>query len=92
MNDGLLPYAMPIFSGLIGKALLFKDEETVARGAEDLHLEALVRSGDYFVTLASQLDALGQDINDYGTRAQIELIVSDLIYLQDNYAILKKEK
>lgn len=89
MTNESVTYTMPLFSGLLGKASLFKDED-VQR--EDRELEVLVRSGDYFVMLASQLDALGRDIEDYGTRLQVESIVSDLIYLQDNYSIKKKEK
>ena len=83
---------MPVLSGLMGSALLFKDEYQEITEAEDISLTAAVRSGDYFVTLASRLDGLGQEIDSYGTRVQIESIVSDLIYLQDNYTIQKKEK
>lgn len=92
MNSSSLQYRMPIFSGRIGTASLLKDEDKRAREADEFALEVLVRSGDYFVMLASQLDALSKDSANYDVRAQIEAVVSDLIYLQDNYDIVKKEK
>jgi hypothetical protein len=54
-------------------------------------LESEVRSGDYFVTLATRLDELARSIPDYPTRARLEDVVSDLIYLQDRYSIAKKQ-
>ena len=88
MNNGSLQYIMPIFNGLLGRTPLVKDGD----GWADLNLEARVRSGDYFVTLASQLDSLAQAGETYETRLELEDIVSELIYLQDNYLISKKEK
>lgn len=55
-------------------------------------LEAQVRSGDYFIALATTLDGLSQNIADYPTRAKIEDIVSDLIYLYDHYEIDRNRK
>lgn len=55
-------------------------------------LEAQVRSGDYFISLATTLDGLGKHIEDYPTRAKIEDIVSDLIYLYDHYEIDKDSR
>lgn len=51
-------------------------------------IEAQVRSGDYFITLATKLDWLGRNA-DLKTRLRLEDIVSDLIYLHDNYSIKK---
>lgn len=56
-----------------------------------LTVDAQVRSGDYFVTLATTLDALAKDVGDYRIRAHVEELVSDLIYLQDNYTIVKND-
>jgi hypothetical protein len=55
-------------------------------------LEALVRSGDYFVTVATELDSLGRETTDYGVKIGLENVVSDLIHLQDNYTIIKKNE
>ena len=55
-------------------------------------LEAQVRSGDYFISLATTLDGLSKHIEDYPTRAKIEDIVSDLIYLYDHYEIDKDSR
>ena len=54
-----------------------------------LDTDAQVQSGDYFVMLATKLDLLGRNIADYDIRADLETVVSDLIYLQDNYTITK---
>ncbi len=54
-------------------------------------LESAVRSGDYFVTLATHLDELARTVPDYATRARLEDVVSDLIYLQDRYNIVTKK-
>jgi hypothetical protein len=53
-------------------------------------VEAQVRSGDYFITLASKLDWLGRS-TDHTTRMRLEDIVSDLIYLHDNFSIDEKK-
>jgi|GEM_PF-1249125 len=55
-------------------------------------LEAQIRSGDYFVTLAMRLDSLGGSTEDVRVKAVLEDIVSDLIHLQDNYAIIKSDR
>lgn len=59
---------------------------------EALNLEARVRSGDYFVTLATALDTIGKDVEDWQTRTALEDIISDLIHLQENYRIIKNER
>jgi len=53
---------------------------------------AEVRSGDYFVTLATALDSLCGRLDEYEARVELEGIISDLIYLQDNYQITKVDK
>jgi hypothetical protein len=90
-NPTSLHYAFPAFTGLLGKAPLARDgEHPHDRG--DFALDAMARSGDYFVTLASRLDALARTVEGYEERLQIEDIVSDLIYMQDNYQLTKKER
>lgn len=60
--------------------------------AANLDLEVRIRSGDYFVTLATELDALNTRIDDRQLRAYLEDTISDLIYLQDNYSISKNKQ
>jgi hypothetical protein len=52
-----------------------------------------VRSGDYFATLATKLDTLSQDVKEKDDAASydLELLVADLLYLQRNYNITKKQ-
>jgi hypothetical protein len=66
------------------------NDERSAR--ENLSLEAKVRSGDFFVTLATTLDELSRSETDWRTRTSLEDVVSDLIYLQDNYTITKNKQ
>lgn len=55
-------------------------------------VEAEIQSGDLFVTLATQLDTISRATSDYNVKICLENIVSDLIYLQDNYTIVKNKK
>lgn len=52
-------------------------------------VDAQVRSGDYFITLATLLDVLAQD-NDLSDNKLLQKAISDLLYLQNNYNITKK--
>lgn len=54
-------------------------------------IDAEVSSGDYFVTLATRLDQISNELHEYHLRTEIEEIVSGLIYLQDTYGIIKKK-
>lgn len=58
--------------------------------ADVSHLDALVSSGDCFVTLATQLDELTHI--GLGSRVDLTLeqVVSTLMYLQRNYQLGKK--
>jgi hypothetical protein len=96
MNSSTLNYRLPSFTGLISHSPLrtlfvrdTADEEQLSLA--DLALEAQVRSGDYFITLATTLDQLGKETTDYRVRLGIEDAVSDLIYLQDHYRITKEK-
>jgi len=85
-------YSLPTFTGLLGhgrnSARLLHDQED----EEVIYpLEAKVRSGDYFVTLAMELDLLGKMTDDSRLKTALEDIVSDLIHLQDNYTIVKNK-
>ena len=68
-------------------AVCFRDQDD----NEQYKIDAEVYSGDYFVTLATRLDQISNKLQEYHLRAEIEEIVSDLIYLQDTYGIIKKK-
>ncbi|HSW77985.1 MAG TPA: hypothetical protein VLG36_04255 [Candidatus Chromulinivoraceae bacterium] len=67
-----------------------RDQEISRR--EALELDAEVVSGDYFVTVATKLDDISRDTESYELKIKLEDIVSDLIYLQDNFRIIKNEQ
>jgi hypothetical protein len=83
-------YTLRPFSGVLNHS--WSKAQLVRDGERTFPLEAEVRSGDYFVTLAMKLDILGRDTEDLRVRAALEDIVSDLIHLQDNYAIIKSDR
>jgi hypothetical protein len=84
-------YTLSGFTGILAhgwqRPALVKDEAIPNR-----ELEAKVRSGDYFVTVATELDRLSREATDYSVKIELENIVSDLIYLQDHYQITKNEQ
>lgn len=58
-------------------------------------LRAKVKSGDYFVTLATVLDLFCQQIDIDSRNVQpsdLEQSINELIYLQEHYKIVPKEK
>jgi hypothetical protein len=91
-------YQLSSFSGLVSHG--WKAANFFVRDGEDREvtlkhrhaLSAQVRSGDYFVTLATTLDSLSRDVEEHFVRARLEDIVSDLINLQDEYKIVKNDK
>jgi hypothetical protein len=91
MSSATLSYQLQQFSGILRhgsrRATLVRDSDETQVNTK-IDIDAQVRSGDYFVTLATVLDQLARGF-DYETRARMEDLVSDLIYLQDNYAISK---
>lgn len=90
MTSGVLSYQLNQFNGILrhGRArdLFVRDQETPTK----IDIDAQVRSGDYFVTLATTLDKLADGL-PYATRTRLEDIVSDLIYLQDTHKISKNK-
>jgi hypothetical protein len=61
---------------------------------ENPRLDAAVRSRDYFITLATTLEAIGLELSrDNPAAAQaIDATVADLEYLQQHYAIVRKSQ
>lgn len=89
MSSIATTYQLSGFTGLLGHGWRLPK---LARDIEpDYELDAQVRSGDYFVMIATALDLLGRKTTDYELKIKLEAIVSDLIYLQDNYSIIKNE-
>jgi hypothetical protein len=70
------------------------DLADMGRSKKSRHLEtdALVASGDYFVTLATALDQLSQTLAEHHQpeHMPLERLINDLMYLQRNYQISKK--
>lgn len=84
-----LPQPLPIVKSW-RKPRFMRDGDVIRR--EALNLEVLVESGDYFVTVATKLDTISYSTSDYNVKLQLEDLVSNLIYLQDNYRISKNEQ
>lgn len=95
MNTTLLNYQMPTFTGLTkhedADTLLLGDWNFGHSAAGKHAVDVQVRSGDYFVTLATVLDELANKETSYAVRLELEGIVSDLIYLQNEYKITRNE-
>lgn len=56
-----------------------------------LYLRSLIRSGDYFSALATELDNICAEVqeNDVAT-VELQRIIRDLLYMQSEYRITKK--
>ena len=95
MYSGTLSYQLPSFMGLMrhdeSEIFVVRDEDVNLHVTDRDDIHAQVRSGDYFVTLATILDGFSRDIDTYAIRVELENLVSDLIYLQENYTITKNE-
>ena len=61
---------------------------------KNYELEAQIRSGYYFVTLATELELLAEERVFHHLRPspKLEKIINDLNYLQEHYKITKKSK
>lgn len=93
MTSGLMAYQLNQYDGILRhedkKQKFVRDRDEVSAKIK-MNVEAQVRSGDYFVTLAMVLDQLAAGL-PHLERLEIERIVSDLIYLQDTYKITKNK-
>lgn len=91
MND---TYRLTSFTGLarvgLAQVKLFRDGDSGSTRPLS-ETDALAQSGDYFVALATKLDTISLSSSEWETRTQLEDVVSDLLYLQDNYHITKKD-
>jgi hypothetical protein len=96
MNSSAISYKSPSFIGLTRHdssdvSLIRDTDDTRDQVSVRREIDVQIRSGDYFVTLATELDSLSRSIDSYGVRVGLEDIVSDLIYLQDSYTIIKNK-
>lgn len=56
-----------------------------------MFIGSLIRSGDYFITLATKLDGLSKEAaSNEALSDELQRLVSDLMYLQYSYEIQKK--
>ena len=75
---------------------LFRDgtDDAAAMAADEDELRAMarVRSGDYFATLATELDKVAQSLSSAAApeAPDIERVVAELLYLDKHYIIKKK--
>jgi hypothetical protein len=93
MTSSSLAYHLPTFTGHTSHGWhsgLLRDG--FEQKHPDLKLEAQVRSGDYFITLATFLDTIARELTDHQAQMRLEDMVSDLIYLQDNYDIERRKE
>ena len=61
---------------------------------DDPELDALARSGDYFITLATSLETLAESLPDLSTRTASQLLekmAHELAYVQRHYSVMRKD-
>ena len=68
-------------------------DNTDGLGYENLLVRARIRSGDYFVTLATELDKMAQGLNAVRApeTSELERVVSELLYIHDNYRLIPRQ-
>jgi GTP-binding protein EngB required for normal cell division len=78
---------MPIKKAL-SKSKLTKEIKPL----DSLEIEALVRSGQYFTTIATKLDKVSLELKkeNEALHNYLQLIVDELLYIQPRYKIKKK--
>ena len=80
-------YQLSLRTFLFGSAPLVRDQAE-ERDARRLELDAQVRSGDYFISLATKLDQLSKNTTDDAVKASLDRLTSDMMYLQTHYTSL----
>lgn len=96
MRDITSTYQLQTLSGLLShfpqRVRLVRDSDSDEDFDAEMLSRARVRSGDYFMTLATELDKLAQNIarsND-ADAGELERLVSELLFIDRNYKILQK--
>ncbi len=73
------------------KNLLLKDGESSYSTGSIGDLDAIIKSGLYFATLATELDSIRQKLKSGGENEQkIDQIIEQLFKLQEKYKIVNK--
>jgi GTP-binding protein EngB required for normal cell division len=59
---------------------------------DSLEIEALVRSGQYFTTIATKLDKVSLELKkeNESQKNYLQIMVDELLYVQSHYKIKKK--
>lgn len=92
MNSLTLNYHASGFQGLLNhgwQRQMFVRDEREERRAQ---LEAQVRSGDYFITLATTIERISQQLTDSAERASLQSLVTDLLFMQAKYKITSHDR
>jgi hypothetical protein len=80
-------------SGQIFGQLLHDGDDRPDESRQYTQVDALAASGDYFMVLATRLDALSQDMPpDSAQHIEIEHMIQTLFYLQKHYSIIPNYK
>ena len=58
---------------------------------KELQIKALIRSGDYFEVIASEIDRISSSLeSDHSAMVDLQRIVRELLYVQSEYKISEK--
>lgn len=77
---------------LLTNELFLADVARYIRADEVTETDALIRSGQYFTTLATKLDRLSMQLKrgDEIQKHHLEQIIKELLFIQQHYKINKK--
>lgn len=92
MSSLTLSYRTSGFQGLLNHSWQPQMFVRDAREERRSQLEAQVRSGDYFITLATALERISQQLTDSAERASLQSLVTDLLYMQVKYKITTQDR
>lgn len=83
-----------VLSHFPGSLLLFQDEVSGGRDETEvakLLIRARINSGDYFITLVTELEQVADSLTPEAPAAvELQRIIAELVYLHDNYSLTKK--
>lgn len=91
MSSMTLAYRTTNFQGLLNHGWQRPTFVRDAREDRRMQLEAQVRSGDYFITLATNLERINQKLADSPESASLQNMITDLLYLQMKYKVSKQD-
>lgn len=56
----------------------------------NLRYDSRIHSGDYFETLATELENIADEINDETTKMRLSQMIEELVYIQERYKLTQK--